>query len=139
MMLPILKRLRKLCEDKQLKALYVFGSRTSEAMELLNGARKSLSSAGRDLDVAILAGLPLSIDEKVAIATKLEELFDVPRVDLVLLNDADPFLAANAIRGNRLYASDSYEADEYELFVLRRAGDLAGFERERMAMVLGES
>jgi hypothetical protein len=91
-----------------------------------------------DLDIAILAGSPLSVDEKVNFATKLGKIFDVPRMDLVVLNNADPFLAANAVRGNRLYASDPYQADEYELFVLRRAGDLAGFERERIAMVLRE-
>lgn len=32
----------------------------------------------------------------------LEDLFEVERVDLVSLRDADPFLAANIIRGERL-------------------------------------
>ena len=41
------------------------------------------------------------------------------------------------MRGERLYARDAYWADEYELYVLRRAGDLAPLERERMAMILG--
>lgn len=60
------------------------------------------------------------------------------RVDLVCLPEADPFLAANVIRGERLYARDEYEADEYDLYVLRRAGDLIPLGRERMALVLGE-
>jgi hypothetical protein len=60
------------------------------------------------------------------------------RVDLVFLSGANPFVAAEIIRGERLFASDSHEADEYELYVLRRAGDLAPLERERMAVVLGE-
>ena len=42
------------------------------------------------------------------------------------------------IRGERLYAQDDHAADEYDLYVLRRAGDLAPFERARMAFVLGE-
>jgi hypothetical protein len=49
---------------------------------------------------------------------------------------ADPFLAAEIVRGERLYARDACEADEYDLYVLRRAGDLAPFERERMALIL---
>jgi len=43
------------------------------------------------------------------------------------------------IRGERIFAEDSYLADEYELYVLRRAGDLAELERERMAMILQET
>ena len=58
--------------------------------------------------------------------------------DKVCLADADPFLAANVIRGERLYARDAYKADEYDLYVLCRAGDLAPLERERMALILGE-
>jgi hypothetical protein len=57
---------------------------------------------------------------------------------LVFLGEANPFVAAEIIRGERLFASDSHEADEYELYVLRRAGDLALLERERIARVLGE-
>ena len=59
-------------------------------------------------------------------------------MDLVILPEADPFLAANVVRGERLYAENEYRADEYDLYVLRRAGDLAPLERERMALILGE-
>jgi hypothetical protein len=68
----------------------------------------------------------------------LEDLFNVERVDLVCLPETDPFLAANIVRGERSYGRDEYEADEYDLYILRRAGDLAPLERERMALILGE-
>jgi len=42
------------------------------------------------------------------------------------------------IRGERLFAHDESVADEYDLYVLRRAGDLIPLERERMTLVLGE-
>jgi hypothetical protein len=71
------------------------------------------------------------------LAAALEDLFGAQRVDLVVLPEADPFLAANIIRGERLYCRDETEADEYELYVLRRAGDLAPLERERIALILG--
>jgi hypothetical protein len=63
---------------------------------------------------------------------------DCRRVDLVVLQEADPFLAVEIIRGERLYVRDEYEADEYDLYILRRAGDLAPLERERQALILGE-
>jgi hypothetical protein len=34
------------------------------------------------------------------------------RVDLVFLGEANPFVAAEIIRGQRIFASDSHEADE---------------------------
>jgi hypothetical protein len=79
-----------------------------------------------------------SVADKVRLARALEDLFGCTRVDLVVLGEADPFLAVEIIRGERLYADDSYQADEYDLYVLRRAGDLAPLERERQALILGE-
>ena len=79
----------------------------------------------------------LPVERKVAIAAGLEDLLGVSRVDLVVLPEVDPFLAVNVIRGERLFFRDARRSDEYELFVLRRAGDLAPFERERLAMIGG--
>lgn len=81
-------------------------------------------------------GRRLSIREKAELAVALENLLGADRVDLVLLAEADPFLAVNVIRGERLFCRDAYAADEYELYVLRRAGDLAGFERLRIERIL---
>ncbi len=70
---------------------------------------------------------------------EMEDLFEVDRVDLVILTEADPFLAANIIRGERLFCEDDYIADEFELYILRRAGDLAPLEKERLNLIFGES
>ncbi len=56
----------------------------------------------------------------------------------MVLPEVDPFLAANIIRGERIYCIDEYEADEYDLYILRRAGDLAPLEHERIALIMGE-
>jgi hypothetical protein len=72
-------------------------------------------------------------------AVALENLMGVDRADLILLSEADPFLAVNIIRGERLFCADRYEADEYELYVLRRAGDLAPFERLRIERIMDSS
>lgn len=132
--------LSQLCCQFEIDILYVFGSRAVEAREWLAGLRPHLPKGPSDIDVGakLTAGRALSVDGKVKLAMSLEEVFGVARVDLVLLSDADPFLAANIIRGERLYTRDSYLADEYDLYVLRRAGDLAPLERERQALILGE-
>jgi hypothetical protein len=77
--------------------------------------------------------------EKTAdLAAELEDLLDAPRVDLVSLPRADPFLALDIIRGELLSTSDADRQAEYELFVLRRAADLLPFQRERVRMILEE-
>jgi uncharacterized protein len=126
-----------LCEAYKVKSLYAFGSRSVVASRfILTG--EPMPASESDLDIGVLPDKPLSVKEKVQLALGLETLFDVSRVDLVVLPDADPFLAVNIIRGERLYEKDTYQADEYDLYILRRAGDLAPLERERMALILGK-
>ena len=130
-----------LCERMSVSLLYVFGSRARQIAVWLTGSRDGGSFADSDVDVGVRSrgGAVWAVAEKVRLAQALEDLFGCPRVDLVVLGEADPFVAAEIIRGERLYAEDPYEADEYDLYVLRRAGDLAPLERERQALILGES
>jgi allophanate hydrolase subunit 2 len=128
-------RLAALCRAHGIQLLFAFGSRAREAQELIGGRRGALADAGADLDIGAKPSGPLGIKEKAVIALELEELFAVARVDMVVLPEADPFLAANVIRGERLYTADEHAADEYELYILRRAGDLAPLERERLSLL----
>jgi predicted nucleotidyltransferase len=132
--------LAALCTRTGVSILYVFGSRALEIAGRLAGGPNVNSSPGSDVDIGARPrpGLVWSVADKVRLAQALEELFGCSRVDLVVLSEADPFLAVEIVRGERLYAEDSYEADEYDLYVLRRAGDLAPLERERQALIFGE-
>ncbi len=118
-----------------LHILYAFGSRGREALAWLDGD-SGLPPGPSDLDIGVKPAQPLSARRKVELAVALEDLFDVGRVDLVVLPEADPFLAVNVIRGERLFADDAYLADEYDLYVLRRAADLLPLERERQRLIL---
>lgn len=131
-----IQELQKICTGYNVIALYAFGSRAADMFRVLEDDSAHLELSASDLDVGVLTQLPLDLDKKVNLALELENLFHVPRLDLVVLNEADAFLAANVVRGERLYAADPERADEYELFVLSRAGDLAEWERERIAMIL---
>jgi len=133
-----MQEMEKLCKDYNVMALYVFGSRAAEMLRVMEEGAYLLKPSTSDLDIGILTQSPLSIENKINLTLELENFFNAPLVDLFILQEADAFLAANIIRGERVYAADSYLADEYELFVLRRAGDLAELERERMAMILQE-
>jgi predicted nucleotidyltransferase len=130
--------LERICREFGVAILYVFGSRADEVREWLEGRETMLVSGPSDVDIGVQAapGVHWSIKNKVLLAIELEDLLGCNRVDLVVLNTADPFLAEEVIRGERLYATDEYEADEYDLYVLRRAGDQAPLEREWLAQVL---
>jgi predicted nucleotidyltransferase len=133
-----MQAIEKTCEEYNVTALYVFGSRVDEALRALEDETYVLKTSESDLDIGVFTLSYFSVEDKINLTLDLENLFNAARVDLVVLQEADPFLAANIIRCERVYAADSYLADEYELFVLRRAGDLAELERERMAMILHE-
>lgn len=131
--------LQKICKDYNITALYVFGSRAAEMVRALDDDSYSFAPSASDLDVGILSQSDFSVDTKVNLTLDLENLFNATNVDLFVLQEVDAFLAANIIRGERVFTADSYFADEYELFVLSRAGDLAELERERIEMILQES
>ncbi len=130
--------LTEICRKFDIAIFYIFGSRAQEVREWIDGSRVELSPGSSDVDVGVKAssGTKWSVKEKVEIAIALEDFFGCHRVDLVVLNTANPFLAEEIIKGERLYARDEYEADEYDLYVLRRAGDLAPLEREWLSHVL---
>lgn len=132
-------RLQKLCEAFGVAILYAFGSRALEVLRWVEDEVDQLTPGPSDVDIGVLPlpGRAFTVEDKVRLAILLEDLLQTSRVDLVLLPEADPFLAANIVRGERLYAHDRYTADEYDLYVLRRAGDLAPLERERIALILG--
>jgi len=124
-----------------LEAVYVFGSRAEEIAGRVRGQTVPARYPASDVDIGVKppAGHWLNAKERVEIMITLEDLLDVNRVDLVILPEADPFLAVNVIRGELLYCADPHAQAEYELYLLRRAGDLVPLERERMALILGEA
>ena len=133
------KRLDPIAKKYGLDIIYAFGSHAKEVAEWVKGKRSALSiSTLSDVDTGVkpFPGRQLSVKEKVHLGMALEDLFSVNRVDLVVITEADPFLAANIIRGERIYCKDEYEADEYDLYVLRRAGDLVPLERERISLIM---
>lgn len=132
------EQLIALCERYQLIAVYAFGSRAEEVVSRLEGKGVEVVYSSSDVDIGVLPSRErsLSARDRVQLMLDLEDLFDVPRVDLVILSEAPPFLALDVVRGPLLYATDTVAEAEYQLYVLRRAGDLAPFERQRLQMIM---
>lgn len=110
--------------DPRIVALYLFGSRArGEATER------------SDVDVGILFCQEVALRDVLLLEDALEQHLGLP-VDVVDAARASAFLALDVIRGERVYCSDPDRCDEFELYVMRRAGDLAPFERERRRLLM---
>jgi predicted nucleotidyltransferase len=133
------RELTRIAMRYRLSAIFAFGSRSADAEAIINGKRCSGEYPSSDIDVGVLPlqGVKMGPREKVRLTMELEDLLRVKNVDLVVLPEADPFLAANVIRGERIYCDDEYAVDEYGLYILRRAGDLIPLEEERISLIMG--
>ena len=137
---PIKKRITDICLRHDIADLYVFGSRSTEIADLLNDKTVLPSQVASDVDIGVLPAKTETWgpEKRVKLSLEMEDFFQVGRVDLVLLPEADPYLALDVIRGELLYTNDPDRQARYELFVLRRAGDLLPYKKGRTRMILEE-
>ena len=131
-------KLAEICRRYGVTSLYVFGSRASEIVARVSGEQVVPAHPQSDGDFAVQIAVESSLRgfSRGGLLMDLEEIFELPRADLVVLNDADPFIALEAVRGELLFCTDLDQQAEEELFILRRAGDLEPFETERIRLML---
>ncbi len=131
------EQLEGLADKYGIQIIYAFGSRAREALEMVEGKRKSLSPGPSDLDIGVKPERKLTVEEKVEIALALEDIFDVHRVDLVVVPEVEIYLAFKAVTGELLYARDPVYEAEYQLYIMGKAADLLPYEKERQRIILG--
>jgi uncharacterized protein len=129
--------LARIARRFRLDAVYSFGSRADEARAFLAGAAP-LAAHPSDLDLGVLteAGGRLGARQRADLVNEFATLFQGAEIDLVLVEEAPAFLAADVVSGELLFVGHRDREAEYQLFVLGRAADLAPFERQRRAIVL---
>jgi predicted nucleotidyltransferase len=111
-------------DEPQVVAAYLFGSR-------IDGT----AHAASDVDVGVLFDSKVPLEELIRMESRLEDSIG-QKVDLLDARRVGPFVALEIIRGDRFFCGDELAADQFDLYVLRRAGDLEYFERERRAFYL---
>lgn len=130
------EQIRKLAAACGIRITYAFGSRAQEVREVLSGRTVGLSPGDSDLDIGAKASTRLSINEKVDFARNLEDLFEVNRVDLVILDEVNTAIAYEAVTGTLLYCVDPVEEAEYQLYIMRKYAELLPYYREAEEMLL---
>jgi predicted nucleotidyltransferase len=115
---------RVAAQDPRILAVYLYGSRS-------RGEERPDS----DVDLGILYGDPADVFDVIDLEIALRDQLGLP-VQAVDVGRCSAFLAFDIISGERIYCTDSTRCDEFDLYVMRRAGDLAPYERERIRMIL---
>lgn len=131
------EKIEKIAGRYGLQIIYAFGSRAKEALDAVEGRMASFSSTPSDLDIGVKPERHLTVEEKVEIAIFFEDLFNLPRVDVVVLPEVPVSLAVEVVTGEILYARDSTYEAEYQLYIMRMAADLLPYEKEKQKMILG--
>jgi predicted nucleotidyltransferase len=131
--------LETFAEEYELLALYVFGSRAEEIAGRVAGNPVAPAHQGSDVDIGVqpLRNRLLTAADRIHIVQRLEALLGADRVDLVILPEANAFLAADVVRGELLLATDLDAEAELQLYYLRRAADLAPLLRDQWREVVG--
>ncbi len=110
--------------DPRIRGMYLFGSQ-------VEGEATSES----DVDLGVLFDGRVPVREQIRLQLRLSDVLG-KEVDLVDVGACNAFLALDIIRGERIYCADFDACDEFDLYVMRRAGDLEPFERARRRMLL---
>ena len=103
--------------------MYLFGSQAT-----------GTSRPDSDVDVGVLYASPQPLDRTLQLEDEIAQVLG-PKVDVVDAAASGAFLALEIVRGERIFCRDSTAADVFELYVLRRAGDLLPYELERQALL----
>lgn len=107
----------------EIRALYLFGSQVT-----------GTARPDSDVDVGVLYASPQPLARTLQIEDEVAQQLG-PKVDVVDAATSGAFLALEIVRGERVFCRDSTATDLFELYVLRRAGDLLPYERERQALL----
>ena len=131
--------LEALCREHSVAILYSFDIRAKEVLAWLDDTEAVLAPGLSDVDLGVkpLPATEFNWKAEVALEHALEEILVVDCVDLINLHRANPFVAAEVVHGERLYAADEYAADNYDLYILAQEGDLAHLEEEQVRLHLG--
>ncbi|AEN73156.1 DNA polymerase beta domain protein region [Rhodothermus marinus SG0.5JP17-172] len=103
---------RVLARDPNVLAGWVFGS-----------AREGTVRPGGDLDIGVLVEDPHAWDALAELRACLQEATGVDAIDLVVLNEAHPFLQFEAISGREVWCRDRERVTDFVVRVARAYED----------------
>ncbi len=127
-----------LCRSSGLIAVFAFGSRGNEIQQRLSGIDPEIENPVSDLDLGILADRDVDFDVMriVDFSCAVDDLFGVPRADIVDLRKAPPYRTRRNPRASDLLRRRLRERPSMNCLCSVAPGICAYHERERRRMLL---
>ncbi len=97
------------------------------AVWCFGSAMGGIVKSGSDLDIAILFSSPPSFELLADIRTKLQELFNMEDIDLLILNSANTISGMEAISGKPVFCKDINERAKFVSLLARQYEDDMAF------------
>ena len=98
--------------NNEIIAVWAFGS-----------AQDGLVRVGSDVDIAILFQTQPSLDDQLDLLAQIQKRLQVEDIDLVILNEANPILAFEAVSGHLLFCHNTGRRAEFVSLVAREYED----------------
>ncbi|MBU1338207.1 MAG: nucleotidyltransferase domain-containing protein [Acidobacteria bacterium] len=124
---PRNQEIAKIFAGHHVQAAYLFGSRKSEGLAFLAGAKNlPQPDPTSDLDIGILLSHPPTslFTLHGDLYAALSDLFRPFDIDIVFLHEVDALLQFDIISGHRIFTHDEESTDEYEEYIMKKASDL---------------
>jgi len=86
-------------------------------------AQDGIARAGGDIDIGILVKSPMTFDEQLNLSGQLQSALQFEKIDLVILNEANPMLRFEAVSGRRLFCRDASKMAEFVSLTTREYED----------------
>ena len=108
------------------------GSPNVIAVWAFGSARGGQVATGSDVDIAVLLEAPPSLDERIELLSRLQEVLQVEEIDLVVLNEANAILRFEATSGQPLFCRDVARRAEFVSLTAREYEDEMAFWRRAL-------
>jgi predicted nucleotidyltransferase len=106
------------------------GTSTVVAAWAFGSAQDGALREGSDADIAVLTEGTLTFEQQLDLLGRLQDALQLDKVDLVILNDANPILRFEAVSGRQLFNRDPEEVAGFVSLTAREYEDeMAQWER----------
>ncbi|PMP66622.1 MAG: hypothetical protein C0190_05255 [Thermodesulfobacterium geofontis] len=129
-----MEQLKNIAKKYGITLIYLFGSQAKNGVAYLYDRSYRVKKRS-DLDIGVVfKNFPINAKEKIKIYeelyTDLALLFDPFEIDLIFLQEINPLLQLEAIKGFAIYVEDEIFQEDYEELVMKKAEDLRFKKRE---------
>jgi len=119
------KLIEKIAENRGLDLVVLFGSQV-----------KNKATKESDIDVGIYSSIGLNLDDKIAVASELAEVFQNENIDVSIISSNSPLLMRQILTdGKILYEKEKNLADKLKFYAWKLLAESKPFRDKSFALL----